>query len=408
MMIWRQNPTRIAWAVLLTNFFLCCLLAVGVPLGARSFLLHATRAKTAFIESTQGTIQLWQPEATDPRAVTERRPAIERSRLMTDATAKGLLTLAADESGSRVVVTVQLSPQTAIRLDRARSPRFALSRDPHQVRLTLQEGRLFITAQRPDDRDLLMEVATPHALISLGNGTFDLIVDKDRTQVRARSGAAQVEAAGQVVNAGPGQRVDVAAGLRPTLPVPDTVNLVLNGAFETDLEPLWEVYSEVKPGHQSGQAALVEDERRRAVRFSRREEDGVPNRVGITQILNRDVQNYDTLTLELDLKVRYQSVPGGGERASEYPVMIDLFYTDVYGKDLHWYQGFYSPYQNLPPNYLPPTGEPVPLGVWYTYQSPNLFELLSATRPAQINSISIYATGHDYESFVANIALTVR
>lgn len=408
MMIWRQNPTRVAWAVLLTSFLLCCLLAVGVPLGTRSLLLHATRSKTAFVESTQGTVQLWQPEATDPRAVTERRPVVERSRLMTDATAKGLLTLAADESGSRVVVTVQLSPQTAIRLDRARSPRFAVSRDPHQVRLTLQEGRLFITAQRPDDRDLLLQVVTPHALVTLGSGTFDLIADKSQTQVRVRSGNAQVEAAGQAVNAGAGQRVNVAAGLRPALPVPDTVNLVLNGAFETGLEPLWEVYSEVKPGHQPGQATLVEDERRRAVRFSRREEDGVPNRIGITQQVNRDVQNYDSLTLELDLKVRYQSVPGGGERATEYPVMIDLFYTDIYGKDLHWYQGFYSPYQNLPPNYLPPTGEPVPLGVWYTYASPNLFELLNATRPAQINSISIYATGHDYESFVANIALTVR
>ncbi|MGQ9767100.1 MAG: FecR domain-containing protein [Anaerolineae bacterium] len=407
-MMWRQNPTRVAWAVLLTSFLLCCLLAVGVPLGTRSFVLHATRAKTAFVESTQGTIQLWQPEATDPRAVTERRPVAERSRLMTDATAKGVLTLAADESGSRVLVTVQLSPQTAISLDRVRSPRFGLSQDPHQVKLTLKEGRLFITAQRLDDRDLLMQITTPHASITLGNGTFDLIVDKNQTQVRARSGAAQVEAAGQAVNAGPGQRVNVVAGLRPTLPVPDMVNLVLNGAFETGLEPLWEVYSEVKPGHQPGRATVVEDERRRAVRFSRREEDGVPNRVGIIQTVNRDVQNYDSLTLELDLKIRYQSVPGGGERATEYPVMIDLFYTDVYGKDLHWYQGFYSPYQTLPPNYLPPTGETVPLGIWYTYESPNLFELLSATRPAQINSINIYATGHDYESLVANVALTVR
>ncbi|MGQ9491448.1 MAG: FecR domain-containing protein [Anaerolineae bacterium] len=407
-MMWRQNPTRVAWAVLLTSFLLCCLLAVGVPLGTRSFVLHATRAKTAFVESTQGTIQLWQPEATDPRAVTERRPVAERSRLMTDATAKGVLTLAADESGSRVLVTVQLSPQTAISLDRVRSPRFGLSQDPHQVKLTLKEGRLFITAQRLDDRDLLMQITTPHASITLGNGTFDLIVDKNQTQVRARSGAAQVEAAGQAVNAGPSQRVNVVAGLRPTLPVPDMVNLVLNGAFETGLEPLWEVYSEVKPGHQPGRATVVEDERRRAVRFSRREEDGVPNRVGIIQTVNRDVQNYDSLTLELDLKIRYQSVPGGGERATEYPVMIDLFYTDVYGKDLHWYQGFYSPYQTLPPNYLPPTGETVPLGIWYTYESPNLFELLSATRPAQINSINIYATGHDYESLVANVALTVR
>ena len=101
-------------------------------------------------------------------------------------------------------------------------------------------------------------------------------------------------------------------------------------------------------------------------------------------------------------------MPGGGEKATEYPVMVDLFYTDIYGKDLHWYQGFYyfDPPQGSP--YLEPTGERTPFGLWYTYESPNLFELLKETRPARINSVSIYAIGHDYESLVSDVALTVR
>ncbi len=405
---WRQNPTRVAWIVLTISFLLCCLLAVGVPLGARSFLLHATRPKAVFIESTQGTVQLWQPEATDPRAVTSRRPVAERSRLMTDATAKGLITLAADEAGERVLATVQLSPETSVTLTRARTPRFELSSDPHQVNLSFERGRLVITTQRIGDRDVLLHLNTPQGSITLGIGTIDVVVEADQTQVRVRSGVAQVIAAAQGVNVGPGQRVNVTGGLPPALPVPDTVNLVLNGTFDGGLEPLWDVFAEVKPGHEAGQVAVIDDERRRAVRFTRRTEDGVPNRVGIQQTVDRDVQGYDSLALEIDVKVRYQSVPGGGERASEYPVMVDVFYTDIYGKDLHWYQGFYSPYQNLPATYLPPTGESVPLGIWYTYQSPNLFDLLNATLPARINSISIYAIGHDYESLVSNVALTVR
>jgi hypothetical protein len=101
-------------------------------------------------------------------------------------------------------------------------------------------------------------------------------------------------------------------------------------------------------------------------------------------------------------------VPGGGYLASEYPVMVDIFYTDIYGKDLHWYQGFY--YMDLPAGspWLQPTGEKIPLSVWYTYESPNLFEQLRDTRPARINSITIYASGHDYDSRVADVALTVR
>ena len=76
----------------------------------------------------------------------------------------------------------------------------------------------------------------------------------------------------------------------------------------------------------------------------------------------------------------------GGEKDSEYPVTVDLFYTDIYGKDLHWYMGFYN--LELPPNspYPRPSGERVPLGVWYTYESPNLFELLGDTRPARVNA----------------------
>ncbi len=412
-MNWHQNPSRIAWIVLLSSFFLCCVLAVGLPLGTRSFILHATRPQAVLVESTQGTVQLWQPEATDPRAVTGRRSMTEGSRLLTDATAKGLLTLAADEAGERVLVTVQLAPETQITLARARGPRFASSHDPHQAALSFQKGRLFVATQSIDGRDVSVKVDTPHANITLGIGTFELTVAADQTQVRVRSGTAEIDAVAgpagaQRVSAGPGQRVSIASGLPPALPVPDTVNLVLNGAFERELDPLWDVFAEVKPGHEAGQVALTDDGRRRAVRFSRRTEDGVPNRVGIVQTVNRDVEGYDSLALELDVKVRSQSVPGGGERASEYPIMVDLAYTDIYGKDLHWYQGFYSPYPSLPANYLQPTGESVPLGIWYTYESPNLLELLSTTRPARINSISIYAIGHDYESLVANVALTVR
>ena len=82
------------------------------------------------------------------------------------------------------------------------------------------------------------------------------------------------------------------------------------------------------------------------------------------------------LAVRLDLQLLHQSVPGGGYQDSEYPVMIDVFYTDVYGKDLHWYHNFY--FYDLPPgsNWKQPTGERLPVGAWYTFESPNLLEEL--------------------------------
>jgi hypothetical protein len=332
----------------------------------------------------------------------------EGSQLATDGSARGLLTLSTDEGGNRVLATVQLWPDTLLEIVSSRTPRFNLSSDPHRMDLKLIKGRLSIAIQKADARDIQVELESAYGKTTLGTGAFDIVVADTETQVRVRSGEARVFAQGQEVTAGSGQRVNVSAGSPVSLPVPDTVNLVLNGAFEGALDPLWQQYAEVKPGHSAGQVTLSDEDRRRAVRFIRRAEDGVPNRVGIRQEVNRDVQGYDTLTLRFDVKVLYQSVPGGGEKASEYPVMVDLAYTDIYGKDLHWYQGFY--HFDLPAGspYLPPTGERVPLGVWYTYESPNLFELLRDIRPARINSISLYAVGHDYESSVSDIGLTVR
>jgi len=327
---------------------------------------------------------------------------------VTDSATKAVLTFSIDEAGQLVLATVQLSPNTSVQLEEARSPRFNVSQDPHRAELALGSGRLFLTVQEADQRDVQIRVVTPNAAVDLKSGAFDVAADETEMRVRVRSGTARVESEGRVAEVNAGERVNVLAGRPPEFPVSDTVNLIVNGTFVQKLAPLWEEFAEVKPGQQPGIVELIQDDRRNAVRFSRRTEEDVPNRVGLIQAVNRDVEMYDDLVLRFDLKVLYQSVPGGGEKGTEYPVMADLFYTDIYGKDLHWYVGFYN--LELPPGspYPRPSGERVPLGVWYTYESPNLYELLEETRPARINSLTIYANGHDYESLVSDVALTVQ
>lgn len=407
-MNWRQNPSRVAWLILMVSFTLCVLLAVAVPVGARAVLLHATRTKYAFLEATQGTAQQWSPGEGVAAAIIERRPVPEGSRIVTDGATKGVLTLSTDEDAQAVLSTIQLSPGTEVQLREARSPRFSLSPDPHRADLDLRQGRLFLTIMPAEDRDVLVRLVTPDAAVNLGVGVYDITANGGETRVRVRTGIAQVIGAGREVELGAGQRVNVASGQQPQFPISDTVNLIVNGSFDGQLAPLWQEFAEVKPGQRPGSVEMVQDDRRNAVRFSRRTEEDIPNRVGIVQAVNRDVEKYDSLALRLALKVLYQSVPGGGEMASEYPVMVDLFYTDIYGKDLHWYAGFY--YLDLPPGspYPKPAAERVPLGVWYTYESPNLFELLEETRPAHINSVTLYANGHDYDSLVTDVALTVQ
>ncbi len=407
-MNWRENPERIAWLILWVNFALCCLLAVAVPLGIRSYLLTATRPIQSYLTATTGTVQLYPPGAEEPSAVTERRPVAERSRMVTDASARSLLASFAADANSPLVLTVQLYQDTDLRLNSARAPRFTWNSSPLQFDLILQKGRVAVSAQSTDDRTVQVRLSTPHSVVTLGNGAYDISIEGDATLVRVRAGVAQVLAANREVTVGAGERVSVLAGRPPELPVPTALNLVLNGKLEGRLSPPWQEVIKVGAGLEPGKITQEIVDQRQVVRFSRRTEDGAHNEVGLRQEINRDVQGYDLLTLRLDLKVLYQSVPGGGYLASEYPVMIDIAYTDIYGKDLHWYQGFY--YMDLPPGstWAPPTGEKVVQGIWYPYESPNLFYALRDTRPARINSITVYASGHDYDSLVADIALNVR
>jgi hypothetical protein len=314
----------------------------------------------------------------------------------------------ASDPDTEAVATLQLSQDTAVSLQQVRSPRFAWSRDPHQIRAVLERGRAFFATQNAKDRDVEARLDTPQAEIRFGIGTVDATATEDETQVRVRSGPAVIAAAGRAVAANSGERVSVATGESPGLPVPAALNLVLNGTFEDRLTPPWDPVIEVGTGLPPGEVTVKDVGQRRAVQFSRQAEDGAPNRVGIRQTVDRDVQGYDSLVLRLDLELLNQSVPGGGYLATEYPVMVDIAYTDVYGKDLHWYQGFY--YLGLPTGstYVPPSGEKIPLGIWYTYESPNLFDVLRETRPARINSIDVYASGHDYQGMVSDVALIVR
>jgi hypothetical protein len=409
-MRWRRNPQRVAWLILSVSLFACCVLAVMVPLGMRSYLLHATQSRPVYVTALSGTAQVYPPGpgVDDPMAVRESRGISEGSRVATDDTTRALMTVFADEQSTQVLVTVQLSENTAVTLRRIRVPRFSLSRDPFQIDLELERGRVYVTTQAAEDRSVTTRLVTEQASTVFGTGTFDLITEGEETQVRVRSGEADVMAAGRVVVANTGERVSVITGHAPELPVPAALNLVLNGTFEDRITPPWQKIQEVPSGLPPGEITVEDIGERRAVRFTRRAEDGAPNRVGLQQSLDRDVQGYDSLVLSFDLQLLYQSVPGGGYLATEYPVMVDLLYTDVYGKDLHLYLGFY--YLDLPPGstYLPPTGEKVPMGIWYNYESPNLYELLRDTRPARVNSITIYASGHDYDSLVSDVALIVR
>ena len=138
-------------------------------------------------------------------------------------------------------------------------------------------------------------------------------------------------------------------------------------------------------------------------------EDGIHTETGISQVINRDVLDFESLALRMDVKLLHQSLSGGGYLSSEFPVMVRIDYKDVYGIDRFWTHGFY--YQNVDdyPIQLDvwgqPAGEQIPHAVWYPYESKNLMSALGDIRPARIHSIRIYSSGWNYQSMVSEVGL---
>ena len=192
--------------------------------------------------------------------------------------------------------------------------------------------------------------------------------------------------------------------------MPAAQNLIVNGNFTDPLAPSWQIdrfqaTADAKPGR----AEIVTTGGRKAVFLSRMGEDGVHTETAISQVINRDVLDFESLALRMDVKLLYQSLSGGGYLSSEFPVMVRIDYKDVYGIDRFWTHGFY--YQNVDgyPIQLDvwgqPAGEQIPHAVWYPYESKNLMSALGDIRPARIHSIRIYSSGWNYQSMVSEVGL---
>ncbi len=409
--LWERNPERVAWAILFLAFGVFVLSAVTIPLGIRYAIRYTTVAQTAQFNPTLGTVLLYPPKpaGAEPIAVTEARTDIpEGSRLVTvgEGTQGVLGLMLSANPGEPAVGTVHLYPGTSLELVRLRRPRFASSPEPYRVLLRLHEGRIRLFTNSSDGRPLAVTVETPHGQVVLDEGTYTLSATPERTDVSVRLGTAHVyHRSGEILTVLPGLRTWMGVEEPPTELVSAERNLIRNGDFSQPLLDTWETYTDA-PYVTPGTVEVVELAGRRVARFVRDGEDGVHTEVGIRQSIEQDVNGYDSLMVRLDVQLLRQTLRGAGEKSSEFPLRFEIQYTDIYGKELRWGWGFY--FRDPPPEWPLFGGEKIAPRVWYSYESPNLMELLADTRPAYIHSIRVYASGWNYESLLGEISLVAE
>ncbi len=403
---WRENPQRVAWMILVGSFAVFLFLAISIPLSINSLVRYATVSQPARLEPTLGTLLLYPAPADEPVAVTAPRDdVVEGGRIVAaDDSTQGTLGLVGEAGADEVLGSVQIYPGTALDVLRLRRPLFNRSQEPYQVRLRLEEGQARIFTNSGDKRALDVELETPHGVITLAAGSYQVSVDPERTDITVRSGEARL------AHANDGS-LAVRSGLRAWMTSDDFAhdavaaeqNLLNNGDFSEPVLNTWQSYV-VADNVVPGSVRVIEREGRRVAYLSRQGEENVPTEVGITQSVEKDVNVFDSLSIMLDVKLLSQSLSGAGYLSSEFPLRVEITYTDIYGKVLTWGHGFYfrDPENE---NWRIINGEKIPPYLWYTYQSPNLLELLKDTRPARINSVRIYASGWNYQSMVSEVYL---
>jgi hypothetical protein len=403
----RKNPERVAWTVLCAALAVFCIIITTVPLSVRSYLLNATVEQDTLLQRIEGTIQVQKAKGSQPIAVTGSATLSPGDEVILDATSLGTLDLF-----ERSHVT--LYSNTSLELVQVENPRFGVSEQPSRITLNLKGGLVRVGVALPGERETYFQVLTPHTTIWLTEGSYRIEVTNQATQVTVAIGEASMGAESSSVVLSQGMRTRVGLSGVPTEPLPAAQNLIENGDFRQPLSVGWltspvVLTDTVKPPS----AEIVEDGGRSAVRLLRREPDeGNHTEVAVQQKLDRDVRDFDRLEVSLDVMLTYQSLSGGGQQSSEFPVIVRLDYKDLWGNDKFWTHGFY--YQNQVGYIIAldswgrPSGEQIPQGVWYPYESGNLIDLLGDNRPGHITGLTVYASGWNYDSLVTEIQLVVE
>jgi hypothetical protein len=420
----RNNLQRLVWIILIAAFAVFCMLLVGIPLSVRSYLFGATIAMPATVEAISGTVLVQGPgeRAATGISIDPARQDVPRLREMragslvtTDSSSRAILTFhRSAPSGDDVVLgTVQLYNNTRAHITQSDSPRYGMSPNPDRIILRIDAGLTRIATARYDKLAPTVEVITPHCQVTLSEGSYSVRVNDELSEVVVRFGEALVQGSDKTLALVNGQRTEVGADGSPRGVMSAAQNLIVNGNFTEPLAPAWQTDTfQSNATSTVGKAEVVTTGGRKAVFFSRMGENGVHSEVGISQVINRDVLDFESVTLRMDIKLLYQSLSGGGYLSSEFPVMVRIDYKDIYGIDRFWTHGFY--YQNTDSYSIQqdvwgrPGGEQIPHAVWFPYESENLLTALGDVRPARIHSIRIYASGWNFQSIASEVELVVR
>jgi hypothetical protein len=412
----RRNPERTAWTILWSALAVFCLMAYLVPSGTLWWLRNAASSQRLTL-SGGDTVYVQRPGRTSPEVNLTDIPV--GSWISTPTNTQGSLTFLSPD-GSETIASLQIYGDTQLLVERAESPRFGdWSRIPHRIQLNVATGRIRVFSTNNTGRGVEIEVrSAPDAVTVIDSPGVNASVEARplETTVTVREGEASILAQGQWLNLRQDERALVAPNAPPSGPLPVERNLIRDGDFREAIGVYWreDVRNTAIPGDDPGAVTRITLEGRRAVNFLRLGQSW--GQIGLVQEINQDVRDFQSLRLQMDVYLRFQSLQNCGSQGTECPVLVRIDYTDIDGRSREWLQGFYYIY-NPDPTFgfaycivcSPRYGDHwlYEQNQWQSYESENLLALFRANNAAAaiLRTITVYASGHTFDSNVAQIRL---
>jgi len=454
----RLSPAEVArvelaaWVVILGALAVFLTLVVGGPWLAIRTVRTATESPPASVTVRKGDVRLSRARESGSLAEGSSASAAEGTTLQ-PLGAGGSSAFVRFFDGS----TAMLERFGSLSLLEMRRPRFGRDGDGRSIRLLLEPSpggtavlRLGTTfSGYRGYGPLEFRVETPVADVELAPETDAVLrLDPDELQILVIEGRAEVRGTAAVVARPPdpaepaadpdrsgedqpgvvvraGARTSVRRGNLPEMPSAEPSELLTNGDFDLPPSPEngWQPLPAAVPlpNPPAGVHQVTEDGRT-ILRLVREDSGGAPADLVYRHTIEGgfELEDVSQLSVEAVLRIDAQSLPGGGDRGEEFPLLIILTFADSDGDEFQWRVGFYAVAPDPESEAFagavidPRRDKAAPLGEWVTFESGNLLDPartgdLGATTingfPAVLKRIEVKASGHDFDSSIDRLSL---
>ncbi|MEO8608989.1 MAG: hypothetical protein ABI690_13960 [Chloroflexota bacterium] len=420
----RIDPQRMAWGVLLLSFAIFCSICIVTGLGLNYFLFQSSVLMDADVQAGKGSVSV------NSSTVFSHLSLSSTADIRTDSQAQSTIFFRDAQKGDHLVASITIRANTALTLRRAVRPRFRWSSGSYTIELQNLTGDLDIFVPNDLERDFRLTVQTPDGALADFGSSGQYFVSASDSQIRVTNREGQVSLVPTNTNEGRAIPVDnmgiIAADKSDEVAVaPALINLIQNSTFQdvvttqedgatssVGLATSWGCTNSTTNLPRGSYQAEVQDGRY-LLHFLRGEnaETNGETRCGTFPNGGYDVTTYNTLVLRSTFNIQFQSLNACGSKGSECPLMLRVDYNDIHGGSHSWYHGFYAkldPQSNDPKSCDSCTSEheQVNPNTWFTYDSGNWFTLFAPEmRPATILNVQFYASGHQYDVYVGEVAL---